>query len=145
MAHTSSPTTARSVLLDEAARARATRLVTLVAARYQPQPRRPYLPGETPPAPEVVDAAYVLTGAIQVGLNRWCLPSSKRPAPELFLPRQALGVEAQDVDVLLTDDARAEALSDVLHVPVLAILSCAAATGLAMLSGVHDIAGPFEV
>lgn len=145
MAHTSSPTTARLVILDEVARARAAKLVPHVAARYQPQPRRPYLPGEPAPAPEAVDTAYILTGAIQVGLNRWCLPAAKRPAPELFLPRPAAGVEELSVDVLTTDEERAEALSDVLHVPVAAILSCAAATGLAMLSGSHDIAGPFEV
>ncbi len=143
MAYTSAASESRLVALDEGARALVTHLLPHISAGYTPPPRRPYR-GEQPPPAEVVDEAYVLTGALRIGLNRWTLPGSEIPRPELFFTKQGNGVALAPVDVAHDDVSRAELLSDHLAVPVEHILSCAVCTGLAMLAGDHKVHGPFE-
>lgn len=144
MPHTSTPTERHVLLFDELARGRAAQLLQRIKANYAPPPRAPYV-GKPAAAPEVVDLAYVLTGAVQVGLNRWTLPASQVPPAELFTAKVGVGVLPDEVDVMVEDIDRASKLAAHLHVDVLLILSCALCTGIAMLAGDGDVRGPFEV
>ena len=144
MAHTSTPTERRVLLADERARGRAAQLLPRIQAGYVPTPRPAYI-GAPSAAPEVVDLAYVATGAVQVGLNRWTLPASQVPPAELFQPKAGTDVLPEEVDVMVEDIDRAEKLAAHLGADVLLILSCALCTGLAMLAGDGEVRGPFEV
>ena len=145
MPYTSTPTTSTQIALDADAMALAAKLIGSVAAAYQPTPRRVWLGSQPQPPAEVVDLAYVLTGAARVGLNRWTLKASPKPDPKVFEFQKGTGIRAVAVDLDHNDLARADALSDTISVPAATILSCAICTGLAMLAGDHAIHGPFEV
>lgn len=143
MAYTSSPTSPVGLALDGVAKTRAQVLIPAVLAGYSVQPR-PAWSGQQPPL-ESVDLAYVLTGAVRIGLNRFTLPGVQPPTPEWFEPRAGKDVSTARVEVLDEDILRAEALSDQLIVPLPEILSAAVCTGLAMMAGDPELAGPFEV
>ncbi len=142
MAHTSSPTTTMGIALDERAREMVPQLVPIVSAGYMPPPRQAYQ--GAPPPREVVDEAYVLTGALRVGLNCWTLPASPRPPVGTFVPQEGVLVVEVQVDVMDDDLARGQALADLIGVPPARVFSQALCTGLAMLIGDPAHRGPFE-
>lgn len=92
-----------------------------------------------------VDAAYVLHGAMGVGLNRWRLRPEDLPHPETFEPLDGDRVELVDVQVSDADLSDACLLASELSVEVTAVFSCALATGLAKLNGDTETRGPFRM
>jgi hypothetical protein len=92
-----------------------------------------------------VDAAYVLHGAMGVGLNRWRLRPEDLPPPETFEPIDGDRVELVDVLVSDADITDACLLASELNVEVTAVLSCALATGLAKLDADIETRGPFRM
>jgi hypothetical protein len=140
MPYTSSPTLTTPVRLDALARARCAQLVPIVAEGYAAQGGT----GGPKGCKEVVDEAYVLTGAVRVGLNRWTLSENDIPDAEELFWRPSPGVEYREVDVEVEDLARATGLSNLLKLELEQVLSAACATGLAMMLGVTEICGPFR-
>lgn len=134
---TSEPTKRTHLGLDAVALARVARLVPVIAAGYT----RPRGGAEA----EAVDEDYVLTAAVRIGLNRWTLPKSHKPRAEDFFWRSSTNIVAQATYIASIDISRADELSGQLGVPIEPILSAAACTGLAMLSGDAEHAGPFEI
>ena len=92
-----------------------------------------------------VDPAYVLHGAMGVGLNRWRLRPEDLPPAETFEPIDGDRVELVDVQVSDADLADACLLASELSVEVSAVFSCALATGLAKLNGDIETRGPFRM
>lgn len=137
--------------LDAAAQTRAAALVAPVAAAYAL-----YLASHPEVTPVTIDLAYVETGAVTVGLNYWRDPSlwapgdvvgvpPDQPTIPTFDPVPGVGTSTIAVDVTAADDARAAALIAALRgTPSLVnVLGCACCTGLALLSGVLAVRGPF--
>lgn len=89
------------------------------------------------------DNAYVYTGAVRVGLNR--LASSKRTyTVAQFNPQASVGASAVTIAVEDDDVARADAIAAAKSATRADVVSAAACTGLAMLSGIDAaIVGPF--
>lgn len=134
-------TTRLTVALDAVARGRAEAVLPKVRESYR-QHRRDTLGDRVADAGEP-DVAYVLHGAMGVGLNRWRLRPEDLPDPETFHPRPGDRVELVAVDVSDTDLADACLLASELSVEVAAVLSAALATGLAKLAGDIATCGPF--
>lgn len=146
------PTTPFGLRLDATAQARAAALVAPVAASWAA-----YLAAhpEVPPGPPV-DEAYVLFGAVTVGLNRWKAPPlwhsnflgtpEDVPADASFVPGPGTGVATLTVSVANTDVVRATAIIDgLISAPTfVSVLGRACCTGLAYLSGVSVDQGPFS-
>ena len=87
---------------------------------------------------------YALTVAVQVGLNHW-LPGHT-PLATVFVPaRPGADVELVAVEVQISDLARITSIATTLGVPRDLVLSCALCSGLRVLTGSRELAGPFEV
>jgi len=135
-------TTPMLVAVDAAARERAARVRPDVQAAVE----RHVDAGGGDPATVVMDDGYVWTIAINVGLNHWTLTPSTCPPATLFVPpKHGDGVEALALMVEDRDLVRATKLAAYLFVPLSLVLSAAACSGLNVLLGSREIAGPFEV
>lgn len=130
-----------SVAIDAASHLRALALLPDVQQSYHLYEERTYRSR----GPSDVTVAYVLTGAVTVGLNRWTLRFVDLPKPSTFQPKRGFAVERVDVAVMENDLARAQKLADTLDVKVELVLSAAICSGLAVLSGVDATEGPYEV
>ena len=130
-----------SLAVDAIASMRALSLVPQVQASYHRYEDATY--GSR--GPSDVTTAYVLTGAVTVGLNRWTLRFIDLPKAALFAPKSGQAVETFSIAVLETDLARATQLADTLNVKLERVLSAAVCSGLAVLSGADVTEGPFEV
>ena len=130
------------VAVDAAARGRAAQALEHVQKAVE----RHVGAGGGDPATVAVDEAYVWTIAINVGLNHWTLTPSTCPPATLFVPpKHGDGVEALALMVEDRDLVRATKLAAHLFVPVSLVLSAAACSGLNVLLGSRELAGPFEV
>ena len=136
-------TTRLTILLDALGHARAEAAVPAVTASLRQYEVDIYGPRHAQVG--VVDAGYVLHGAIGVGLNRWRLRPEDLPDPETFEAIEGDRVQPVHVDVSDEDIASACLLATELDVEVSAVLSCALATGLAKLSGDIETRGPFRM
>ena len=88
------------------------------------------------------DDAYVLTGALGVGLNFLLDPVYQFDAADFANPSAA--DDTVSVDPIEGDEARAESLATALEVDVSLIYSAALCTGLARLLGsTARLTGPF--
>ena len=128
------------VAIDVIARLRSLALVPDVQESYHRYEEHTY--GSR--GPSDVTAAYVLTGAVSVGLNRWTLRFADVPKAAVFAPRAGQGIEIISVAVLEPDLARASKLADTLDVQLELVLSGAVCSGLAVLAGDDCTEGPFE-
>lgn len=133
--------TALHVALDALARARAEVVLPKVRASYVQHQLDIHGPNHAQVG--TVDLAYVLHGALGVGLNRWRLRPEDLPPPETFTP--VVGDRVEPVEVHVSDDDMTAAclLASELDVQVSAVFSAALATGLAKLSGDIETHGPF--
>ncbi len=97
-----------------------------------------------PTVQEVVpaaDLAYVYTGAARVGLNRLASPKRTYTASDYALQTGVVSyttVAAED-----DDDARAQVIATALGIAKARVLSKAVCTGLSLLGGHDEEAGPF--
>jgi hypothetical protein len=130
-----------ALAVDAVASMRAISQVPQVQASYHSYEERTY--GSR--GPSDVTTAYVLTGAVTVGLNRWTLRIADLPKAATFASRQGQAVERVNVAVLETDLARAQKLAEALDVRLELVLSAAVCSGVAVLSGADVTEGPFEV
>jgi len=133
--------TALHVALDALARARAEVVLPKVRDGYVQHQLDTHGPNHCQVG--TVDLAYVLHGALGVGLNRWRLRPEDLPPPETFEPVAGDRVELVEVHVSDADMADACLLASELDVQVSAVFSAALATGLAKLSGDIETNGPF--
>ena len=89
------------------------------------------------------DEAYVLGGAVGVGLNFLLDPVYHFVAADFATPGAA--DDTASVDLLEGDDARAQSLATALSVNVALVYSAALCTGLARLQGsTARLTGPFS-
>ena len=127
--------------LDALARLRAQAHVPEVQEAYHRHEERTYgARGEAD-----VSSAYVLMGAVTIGLNRWTLRFADLPKASVFRPVAGEAVELVAVPVIEADLARAAKLAETLDVEVALVLGAAACSGLAVLAGDDVTLGPFEV
>lgn len=138
--------------LDSTAKTRGNALVTPVATAFAA-----YIAAHPEVAPgPAVDLAYVLYGAVTVGLNRWKKPSlwassypfgrpDDVPSTTSFSTSVGIGVSSVIVHVDNADVTRAQDIITALGgSPTLAhVLGRACCTGLAYLSGNGNDEGPF--
>ncbi len=87
------------------------------------------------------DIAYVYTGAARVGLNR--LASTKRTYTASNYAVQTGVVTYVTVDAEDDDDARAQVIATALGIAKARVLSKAVCTGISLLGGHDEEAGPF--
>lgn len=126
-------TARKRIAMDDLAQTRAIAAVEPVQKSYSAYEFKVYGANDSPP----VDAAYVRTHAITVGLNRWGRAGVGPHAPTIstFALQDGSGVAAIEVDVLDTDVARAQRRADALSIDVDIVLSAALCTGVAVLAG----------
>ena len=132
--------TPRLVALDAVARAQAVQLVPNIASAFE----------QTGGAAEEVTLAYVLHGAVTVGLNHWTLAGGRglvrsiAPLPHWFVAREGDGVELVAVEIDPVDLLRATKLAEAMGGELDAVLSAAACTGLeTVLLGSLEMRGPW--
>lgn len=143
------PTSAHLLKLDATAAARATALIAAVQAGYDTS--RIYNPSLPP---ETITAGDVCTVAVQNRLNFWkpiasWMPWSPAPPDQptiaTFTPHAGTGVSNNGILVWDQSLTIANAIIAALGgVPALAdVLGCACCTGLASMSSIWAVEGPF--
>lgn len=140
-------TGAHTLKLDAAAIARATALIATCQTAYNN-----YVLSNPSAPPETIDAGDVCTMAVQEGLNYFTpiaswqsVPTPQQPTIDVFTPHAGTGVSSNGILVWDETVTEANAIIAALGggIPLAAVLGCMCATGLALMSSLYTLQGPF--